>query len=78
MKDEAAVSCSSHRNLGCVGWRIVLQEKSALSQFAPPLTHDFLTQTSQFVCIVRTVYGTILVKKVNHDNPKTIPKQLKP
>jgi hypothetical protein len=31
-----------------------------------------LTQTSQFVCIVRTVYGTTLRKIVNHDYPLTI------
>jgi hypothetical protein len=31
---KAAVSYNSHRNLGCVSWRIVvLQEQNALSQF---------------------------------------------
>jgi hypothetical protein len=53
-----------HHNLGCVSWRIVAQEQNALSQFAPHSTRDLLTQTSEFVCIVRTVYGTTLLKKV--------------
>jgi hypothetical protein len=74
---KAAVSFSSHRNLGCVSWRIVMQEQNALSQFAPPFTRDFLTQTSQFACIVRTVYGTTLFEIVNHNYPLTIPKKLK-
>jgi hypothetical protein len=72
-KLKAAVSYSSHRNLGCVSWRIVEQEQNALSQFAPPFTCDFLTQTSQFVCIKSTVYGTTLLKIVNYHYPLTIP-----
>jgi hypothetical protein len=68
---KAVVSCSSHRNLGCVSWRIVVQGQNALSQFAPTttLTRDILTQTSQFVCIVRTVYGTTFLKIIP-DYPK--------
>jgi hypothetical protein len=58
--------------LGCVSWRIVVQEQNALSQFAHHFTRDFLTQTSQFVCIVRTVYGTTLRNMVNHDYPLSI------
>jgi hypothetical protein len=57
---KAAVSCSSHCNFGCVSWRIVVQEQNALRQFAPPLTHDFLTQTSHFVCIIFPADGTLL------------------
>jgi hypothetical protein len=44
----------------------------------PSFKRDFLTQTSQFVCIVRTVYGTILLKIVNQYYQLTIPKKLKP
>jgi hypothetical protein len=54
-----------------VSWHIVVQEQNALSQFAP----NFLTQTSQFVCIVRTVYGTTLLKIVNYDYHLTFTKQ---
>jgi hypothetical protein len=68
---KVAVSCSSHRKLGCVSSRIAVQKQNALSQFVPP----FLTQTSQFVCIVRTVYGTTLLKIVNYDYHLTITKQ---
>jgi hypothetical protein len=71
---KAEISCSCHRNLGCVSWHIVVQEQNALSHFAPPFMLDFLMQTSQFVCIVCTVYGTTLLKIVNHDFPPTIPK----
>jgi hypothetical protein len=71
---KAAVSCRNRRNLGCVSWRIVEQEQNTLSQFATPFTRDFLTQTSQFVCIVRIVYGTTLLKIVNHNYPLTIQK----
>jgi hypothetical protein len=70
---KAAVSCSSHRDLGCVSWRIVMQEQNALSQFAPALKRNFWTQTSQFVCIVCTVYGKTLLKIVIHDFTLTIP-----
>jgi hypothetical protein len=35
-----------------------------LGSVCPPFTRDFLTQTSQFVCILRTVYGTTLFKIV--------------
>jgi hypothetical protein len=59
---KAAISCSSNRNLGCLSWRIVVQEQKAMSQFAPPFTRDFLTQTFQFFCIIRTVYGTTWLK----------------
>jgi hypothetical protein len=58
-----------------VSWRIVVQQQNTLRQFAPPFTRDFLTQTSQFVCIVRTVYGTTLLKIVNHDYPLNIPQK---
>jgi hypothetical protein len=75
---KAAVNCSSHRNLGCVIWRIVMQEQNALSQFAPPFTRGILTQTPQFVSIVCTVYGTTLLKIVNHDYPLTVQKKMKP
>jgi hypothetical protein len=75
---KAAGSCISHRNLGCVSWGIVVQEQNASSQFALTFLHDFLTQTTHFVCIVRTVYGPTLLKIVNHDYPLTIPKKLKP
>jgi hypothetical protein len=54
-----------------VSWRIVVQGQNALSEFAPSFTRDFWTQTSQFVCIVRTVYGTSLLKLGNHDYPLT-------
>jgi hypothetical protein len=57
-----------------VRWRIVVQEQNALSQFAPSYTRDYLTQASQFVYIVNTVYDTTLLKIVNHDYPLTIPK----
>jgi hypothetical protein len=56
-----------------VSWRIVVQEQNALNQFAPPFMRDILTQTFQFVCIVRTVYG-ILLKIVNHDYSLTFQK----
>jgi hypothetical protein len=69
---KATVSCSSHRIFGCVP--IAVPEKNALSQFAPPFTRDFLVQASKFVCIVRTVFGTTLLKIINHDYPLTISK----
>jgi hypothetical protein len=71
---KAEVSCSSHRNLGCVSWGIVVLEQNTLSQFAPHLTRDFLTQMSQFFCIELSVYGTTLLNIVNHDFPLTISK----
>jgi hypothetical protein len=52
-----------------VSWTIVVREQNAMSQFAPPFTRDFLTQTSQFVFIVRTIYDTIFLKIVSHDYP---------
>jgi hypothetical protein len=40
-----------------------------LESVCPPFTRDFFTKTSQFV--VRYVYGTTLLKIVNHDYPLT-------
>jgi hypothetical protein len=47
-------------NITCISWRIVVQLQIALNQFDPPLTRDFLSQTSQFVYRVRTIYGKTL------------------
>jgi hypothetical protein len=45
-------------------WRIVVHEQNALSQYISPFTCDFLTQ----------IYGTTLLKIVNHDYSLTISK----
>jgi hypothetical protein len=59
-----------------VSKRIVVLEQNAFSQFASPFTRAFLTQTSQYICIVRTVNGMTLLKIVNYDYPLTIAKKI--
>jgi hypothetical protein len=74
---KATVSCSSHRNVWMCGLAHCRAGAERLESVCPPPAHftrDFLRQTSQFVCIVRTVYGTTLLWIVNHDYPLTIPK----
>jgi hypothetical protein len=66
---KAAVSCSSHRNLGCVSWRIAVQEQNALSQFCPSFYACFIRSYDQvdkirFILVKRQkISGNVTIGK---------------
>jgi hypothetical protein len=73
-ESKTAVSLQQPSQLGMCELAHCRAGAERLESVCPSFTRDFLTQTSQFVCIVLTVYGMTLLKIVNHDYPLAIPK----